>query len=90
MASCVPTPRASRRASHLRDQPPSEAAVAGCQRVDRISPKGGFVLKILSYLFVAAVLSGCLPIGIRGTSLPNYADAPRAQGADAQAIRHVV
>jgi hypothetical protein len=58
--------------------------------VDRISRKGGFVLKTLSYLLLAAMLSGCLPIGIRGTTLPNYADAPRAQGADAQTTRHVV
>jgi hypothetical protein len=58
--------------------------------LDRATPKGGVVLKTLSCLLLAAMLSGCLPIGIRGTSLPNYADAPRAQVATAQAARHVV
>ena len=37
---------------------------------------GGSALRILSCLFLAALLAGCLPIGIRGSNLPNYADAP--------------
>jgi hypothetical protein len=31
---------------------------------------------MLVSLLLAALLSGCLPIGIRGTSLPNYAGPP--------------
>ena len=33
------------------------------------------VLKTVSCLMLAALLAGCLPIGIRGTTLPIYGDA---------------
>ena len=33
------------------------------------------MLKIISSVILVAMLAGCLPIGIRGSSLPNYADA---------------
>jgi len=33
-------------------------------------------MKMLAFLLIAALLSGCLPIGIRGSSLPNYAGSP--------------
>jgi hypothetical protein len=35
---------------------------------------GGAALKTLSCLMLAALLAGCLPIGIRGTNLPIYGD----------------
>jgi hypothetical protein len=69
---------------------PVDAAERRCQPADVITPKGGFVLKTLSCLLLAAILTGCLPIGIRGTSLPNYADTTRGPDVDARAIRHVV
>ncbi len=33
-------------------------------------------MKVLASLLLAALLAGCLPIGIRGSSLPNYAGLP--------------
>jgi len=54
--------------------------------VDRNTPSGGFALKTLSCLLLAAMLAGCLPIGIRGTNFPNYADTP---SADVPAVRLV-
>jgi hypothetical protein len=33
-------------------------------------------VKTLCCLMLAAMLAGCLPIGIRGTTLPNYGEAP--------------
>ena len=33
-------------------------------------------VKTLCCLMLAAMLAGCLPIGIRGTNLPNYGEAP--------------
>jgi hypothetical protein len=50
---------------------------------DVITPNGAFVLKILTCLLLAAILTGCLPIGIRGTSLP-YANIPRPPDTVAQ------
>jgi hypothetical protein len=50
-------------------------------------PSGGFVVKILSCLLLAAMLTGCLPIGIRGSSLP-YAGAPLMPGAGVPAIHY--
>ncbi len=45
-------------------------------------------MKILASLLLAALLSGCLPIGIRGSSLPNYAgpQAPVLPAIDRGAI----
>ena len=43
------------------------------------------MLKIISCVILVAMLAGCLPIGIRGSSLPNYADAPTKRGADVAA-----
>jgi hypothetical protein len=42
-------------------------------------------LKTLSCLLLAAMLAGCLPIGIRGTNFPTYADTP---SSDMPATRH--
>jgi hypothetical protein len=47
-------------------------------------------VKTLSCLLLAAMLTGCLPIGIRGSSLPNYSGAPINSGASTPATRHVV
>jgi hypothetical protein len=43
---------------------------------------GGSALRTLSCLFLAALLAGCLPIGIRGSNLPSYAGAPLKVNAD--------
>ena len=39
------------------------------------------MLKFISSLILVVMLAGCLPIGIRGSSLPNYADATTERGA---------
>jgi hypothetical protein len=42
-------------------------------------------MKTLSCLILAAMLAGCLPIGIRGTTLPIYGDASGKPSAGAHA-----
>jgi hypothetical protein len=47
------------------------------------------VLKFLMVLLLAQMLAGCLPVGIRATNLPNYADAPSLLPiAGDAAVRH--
>ena len=46
-------------------------------------------MKTLSCVLLAAMLTGCLPIGIRGSSLP-YADARLKPGPEIPAILHHV
>jgi hypothetical protein len=45
-------------------------------------------LKILSSLLLTAMLTGCLPIGIRGSSLP-YAGACLAPSSAVQVIHYL-
>jgi hypothetical protein len=52
-----------------------DTAVYRCQTADCKLPAGGSALRTLSCLLFAALLAGCLPIGIRGSNLPNYAGA---------------
>jgi hypothetical protein len=44
------------------------------------------VLKFLMVLFLAGMVAGCLPVGIRATNLPNYADAAPLPGAGDAAV----
>ena len=47
----------------------------------------GATVKTLCCLVLVAMLAGCLPIGIRGTTLPVYGDASGKPSAGAQAAR---
>jgi hypothetical protein len=47
-------------------------------------------LKTLSCLLLAALLTGCLPIGIRGSNLPNLAGAPLGAAAQLVATYYLV
>ena len=39
-------------------------------------------MKTLTCMLLAMLLAGCLPIGIRGTNLPNYASTPQPDAAN--------